>query len=152
MTEIPNDFSYENLENNECINLNNNEIINIHNLQFSYENKKEIIKNLDLKIKKGMFLGIAGPSGCGKSSLIKVICKLEQCKGNVIIDNYDINSLSRKDIAQIIALVPQNPFIIAGTIYENICYGLDRKVSQFEVEEAIKKPIYLILLIVYQKN
>ena len=139
MTEIPNDFSYENLENNECINLNNNEIINIHNLQFSYENKKEIIKNLDLKIKKGMFLGIAGPSGCGKSSLIKVICKLEQCKGNVIIDNYDINSLSRKDIAQIIALVPQNPFIIAGTIYENICYGLDRKVSQFEVEEAIKK-------------
>ena len=139
MTEIPNDFSYENLENNECINLNNNEIINIHNLQFSYENKKKIIKNLDLKIKKGMFLGIAGPSGCGKSSLIKVICKLEQCKGNVIIDNYDINSLSRKDIAQIIALVPQNPFIIAGTIYENICYGLDRKVSQFEVEEAIKK-------------
>ena len=96
MTEIPNDFSYENLENN-------------------------------------------GPSGCGKLSLIKVICKLEQCKGNVIIDNYDINSLSRKDIAQIIALVPQNPFIIAGTIYENICYGLDRKVSQFEVEEAIKK-------------
>ena len=47
MTEIPNDFSYENLENNECINLNNNEIINIHNLQFSYENKKKIIKNLE---------------------------------------------------------------------------------------------------------
>lgn len=47
--------------------------------------------------------------------------------------------MSRKDIAQIIALVPQNPFIIAGTIYENICYGLNRKVSQLEVEEAIKK-------------
>ncbi len=44
MTEIPNDFSYENLENNECINLNNNEIINIHNLQFSYENKKRLLK------------------------------------------------------------------------------------------------------------
>ena len=38
-----------------------------------------------------------------------------------------------------IALVPQNPFLIAGTIYENICYGLDREISLLEVEEAARK-------------
>ena len=47
--------------------------------------------------------------------------------------------LSRKDISDIIALVPQTPFLIAGTIYENICYGLDRDVSIEEVEEAARK-------------
>ena len=42
-------------------------------------------------------------------------------------------------MSQIIALVPQSPFLIAGTIYENICYGLDREPSQEEVDEAVIK-------------
>ena len=92
---------------------------------FSYNNEKNIIKNLDLSIEKGSFWGIAGPSGCGKSSLIKAVCKLEKCSGSVFINNMDILSLSRKDLSRIIALVPQNPFLIAGTILENICYGLN---------------------------
>lgn len=86
-----------------------------------------------------MFLGIAGPSGCGKSSLIKAICKLEKGDGDIFIDGKNINSLTRKDISEIIALVPQSPFLIAGTIYENICYGMDKEVSLEEVEEAAKK-------------
>ena len=84
-------------------------------------------------------MGIAGPSGCGKSSLIKAICKLEKCEGDVLIDGANITSLSRKEMSQIIALVPQSPFLIAGTIYENICYGLDREPSQEEVDEAVIK-------------
>ena len=86
-----------------------------------------------------MFLGIAGPSGCGKSSLIKAICKLEKADGTIIVDSKDLNSMSRKNISEIIALVPQSPFLIAGTIYENICYGIERKVGIEEVEEAAKK-------------
>lgn len=86
-----------------------------------------------------MFLGIAGPSGCGKSSLIKAICKLEKCDGDIAIDGKNISCLSRKDISKMIALVPQNPFLIAGTIYENICYGLDFKVPLQEAYDAIKK-------------
>ena len=100
-------------------------MIDIRNLNFSYNNEKNIIKNLDLSIEKGSFWGIAGPSGCGKSSLIKAVCKLEKCSGSVFINNMDILSLSRKDLSRIIALVPQNPFLIAGTILENICYGLN---------------------------
>ena len=84
-------------------------------------------------------MGISGPSGCGKSSLIKAICKLEKGHGKIFIDSENIESLSRKDISEIIALVPQKPFLIAGTIYENICYGIEREVSLAEVEEATKK-------------
>ena len=86
-----------------------------------------------------MFLGIAGPSGCGKSSLIKALCKLEKAEGNIIIDSKSITSLKRKDISEIIALVPQQPFLIAGTIKENICYGINKEVTQEEIEAASKR-------------
>lgn len=78
-------------------------------------------------------------AGCGKSSLIKAITKLEKGNGKIIIDNKDIQTLSRKDISELVALVPQSPFLIVGTIYENICYGINRKVTIEEVEEAAKK-------------
>ena len=140
MVEIPNDFSYNLLEESNR-EKKVEEIIKIENLNFYYNEDKEktILSNFNLDIQKGMFLGIAGPSGCGKSSLIKSICKLEKGDGDIIVDSKDISTLSRKDISDIIALVPQSPFLIAGTIYENICYGLDREVDIKEVEEASKK-------------
>ena len=140
MVEIPNDFSYSEISNNkEEIDIK--PVVQIKDLMFYYNEEKDkvILDNFNLSIDRGMFLGIAGPSGCGKSSLIKAICKLEKGYGSIIINSRDIKSLDRKDISQIIALVPQSPFLIAGTIYENICYGLDREVSMEEVEEAAKK-------------
>lgn len=140
MVEIPNDFSYQETKS-ELNNKVTDEIINIENLNFHYSENQEklILKNFNLNINKGMYLGIAGPSGCGKSSLIKSICKLEKAEGTIILDDTNIDNLNRKDIANIIALVPQTPFLIAGTIYENITYGINREVTQEEVEEAAKK-------------
>ena len=140
MTEIENDFSYFPIsvksENKET-----DEMINMENITFSYPESKDkvILDNFNIDINKGTYLGIAGPSGCGKSSLIKSICKLEKAKGTIIIDNINLNNLSRKDISKLIALVPQSPFLIAGTIYENITYGIDREISKDEVEEASKR-------------
>ena len=144
MVEIPNDFSYLDTKrelNNEVT----DEIINIRNLSFHYSEDKDklILKDFNIDIEKGMYLGIAGPSGCGKSSLIKSICKLEKADGTIILDDTNIDNLNRKDISNIIALVPQRPFLIAGTIYENITYGINREVSIEEVEEAAKKAYIL---------
>lgn len=144
MVEIPNDFSYLDTKrelNNEVT----DEIINIKNLSFHYSEDKDklILKDFNIDIEKGMYLGIAGPSGCGKSSLIKSICKLEKADGTIILDDTNIDNLNRKDISNIIALVPQSPFLIAGTIYENITYGINREVSIDEVEEAAKKAYIL---------
>ena len=140
MVEIPNDFSYAEIsEKSET--QKTDSIVNIKKLNFYYNEDKDkvILNNFNMSIDKGMFLGIAGPSGCGKSSLIKAICKLEKAEGTIMIDSKNINSLDRKEISKLIALVPQTPFLIAGTIYENICYGLDREVSLEEVKEAAKK-------------
>ena len=139
LAEIPNDFSYT--EVNKATSDPNviSPFINIKDLHFSYDNQASVLKNLNLAFEKGSFTGIAGPSGCGKSSFIKAVCKLEQYEGEIFIDGVDLRSLSRKELSRIIALVPQSPFIVAGTIYENICYGLDRMPSQKEVENAVRK-------------
>lgn len=144
MTEIENDFSYLPIEA-KSENKVTNEIVNIENVNFNYSENKDklILNNFNIDIDKGMYLGIAGPSGCGKSSLIKSICKLEKADGTIIIDNTNINNLTRKDISNLIALVPQSPFLIAGTIYENITYGIDREVTIEEVKDAAKKAYIL---------
>lgn len=140
MVEIENDFSYLPIQT-KSENKSTNEIINMENISFHYsENEDKIIlDNFNIDIEKGMYLGIAGPSGCGKSSLIKSICKLEKADGAIIIDDKNIDNLTRKDLSKLIALVPQSPFLIAGTIFENITYGIDREVSIDEVEEAAKR-------------
>ncbi len=140
MVEIENDFSYLPI-NKESENKSTNEIINMENITFHYsENEDKIIlDNFNIDIEKGMYLGIAGPSGCGKSSLIKSICKFEKANGTIIVDDKNIDNLTRKDLSKLIALVPQSPFLIAGTIFENITYGIDREVSIEEVEEAARR-------------
>lgn len=141
MIELPNDFSYEKIDKTNLKQIEGKDIVEIKDLTFYYNENKEkiILDKFNFDIKEGMFLGIAGPSGCGKSSLIKAICKLEKGDGKIYIAGKDINYLTRKDISNIIALVPQSPFLIAGTIYENICYGIDKEVTMEEVEEAAKK-------------
>lgn len=140
MVEIENDFSYLPIKT-KSENKSPNEIINMENITFHYsENEDKIIlDNFNIDIERGMYLGIAGPSGCGKSSLIKSICKLEKADGAIIVDDKNIDNLTRKDLSKLIALVPQSPFLIAGTIFENITYGIDREVSIDEVEEAAKR-------------
>ncbi len=139
MAEIPPDFSYA--ASKPCAYSQDTPqgIVAIRHLNFSYNHKDAILKGIDITIGKETFLGIAGPSGCGKSSLIKALCKLEKYEGDIFINGVNLSTLTRKDIAKIIALVPQNPFLIAGTIYENICYGLERQPSLQEVDEAIRK-------------
>lgn len=140
MTEIENDFSYLPIKT-KSENKVTEQIIKMENITFYYsENEdKVILKDFNIDIDKGMYLGIAGPSGCGKSSLIKSICKLEKATGDIIVDNKNLNNLTRSDLSKLIALVPQSPFLIAGTIYDNITYGIDREVSMEEVEAAARR-------------
>jgi len=140
MIEIECDFSYLPIKS-KSRNKTTDEMINMEHIKFAYPESEDkvILDNFSIDIEKGSYLGIAGPSGCGKSSLIKSICKLEKANGTIIVDDVNLNNLSRKDISKIIALVPQSPFLIAGTIFENITYGIDREVTMDEVIEASKR-------------
>ena len=115
-----------------------NKLIELKGVSKSFDGET-ILHAIDLYIRDKEFITLLGPSGCGKSSLIKSICKLEKADGTIIVDDKNIDNLTRKDLSKLIALVPQSPFLIAGTIFENITYGIDREVSIDEVEEAAKR-------------
>lgn len=113
----------------------------VERVRFAYPEKPDqpILRGIDLNIRPGEFIGIAGPSGCGKSSLIKVIDKLEPAQGSIFLGGADLAGLTRAQLAENVALVPQTPFIIADTVYRNICYGMRREVSLEEVRQAAQK-------------
>lgn len=113
-------------------------LLDISRLNFSYQ-EETVLEDINLSLPAGYFLGIAGPSGCGKSSLIKAICKLEKAQGTIHLDGRNLAQLSRQEISQLLALVPQNPFLFAGTIRENICYGLKEQPSSAQLASAIQK-------------
>ncbi|MEE0800410.1 MAG: ABC transporter ATP-binding protein [Gemmiger sp.] len=142
MTDLPSDFSYTTLPALPPADPPQ-ALIELRDLSFRYEDGDPVLRHLNLQVRQGMFLGIAGPSGCGKSTLIKAICRLEHCDGALYLDGREINTLSRREIAGLIALVPQSPFLIAGTIRENICYGLERTATPEELEEAAAKAYLL---------
>lgn len=138
MVDIPRDFSYAPALS-EVVPSGND--IDIRKVSFAYPEKPQerILTEVSLQVASGKFIGIAGPSGCGKSTLIKIVDKLEQAQGDVYLGGTALDGLSRRALAEVVALVPQTPFLIADTVYRNICYGMTREVSLEEVKEAARK-------------
>ncbi|MBI2597068.1 ABC transporter ATP-binding protein [Candidatus Daviesbacteria bacterium] len=119
-----------------------NTAISIKNLYFSFPNKSlKDLSNINLKIDYGEKIGIAGASGCGKTTLIRILLRLlHNYSGEVYLFGRDLNGISREEIAEKIAYVPQKTYIFSGTIKENILYGCMRKnIKQEEILEAAKK-------------
>lgn len=140
LSDLPLDFSYQDEGASKARTPRDNSVT-LKDVRFAYPEKPEqlILNDIVLAIPPGKFIGIAGPSGCGKSSLIKVIDKLEEAQGEVLLGGVPLDSLSRTVLAENVALVPQTPFLIADTVYHNICYGMKREVSPEEVREAARK-------------
>lgn len=137
--ELPRDFSYTKTGSPAMHPTGND--LQLMGVRFAYPEKPEqpILQEIDLRIAAGRFIGVAGPSGCGKSTLIKVMDKLEQAEGTILLGGTPLAALSRPVLAENVALVPQTPFLIADTVYHNICYGMRRQVSLEEVREAARK-------------
>lgn len=137
--DLPQDFSYRLIPAPEKL-FPSNTLIEIRHLKFAYGEEKTILNNLDLEIKENSFIGLVGPSGCGKSSLIKVLLRLEDYQdGEIVVDGSSLRDLAREEIANLMALVPQTPFLIAASIRENIAYGMHREVSDAEIHEAARR-------------
>lgn len=140
MVDIPPDFSYEEIGLDGSVKPKGNDI-SVLGLSFAYPEKpdQDILKSVDLVIPAGKFIGVAGPSGCGKSTLIKILDKLERPRGEVFLGGADLSALTRATLSENIALVPQTPFIIADTVFNNISYGMKEKVTLEEVADAAAK-------------
>ena len=100
-------------------------VIDFKNVSFSYDEKhRDVLKNVDLHIKKGENVALAGPSGGGKTTLCNLIPRFyEITDGQILIDGTDIKSVTLKSLRQNIGIVQQDVYLFAGTVKENILYG-----------------------------
>ncbi|MCX7995598.1 MAG: ABC transporter ATP-binding protein [candidate division WOR-3 bacterium] len=94
--------------------------IELSNLSFSY-NQQKVLKDINLTIKKGEFVGIIGPNGAGKSTLLRIMGGiLKNFSGEVRILGRNIKTLKPKDIARIIGFVPQETHFLHNYLVEDI--------------------------------
>ena len=99
--------------------------IEFENVSFAYD-KKVILKNINLKIPKGITIGIIGPTGSGKSTLVNLIPRLlEVRQGSLTIDGMEIKTIPLKILRKNIGYVPQETFLFSESLKENIIYGLE---------------------------
>jgi subfamily B ATP-binding cassette protein MsbA len=115
-----------------------NSSIKIKDVCFSYDKQTEVLKNIDLEIKKGQCVALVGPSGAGKTTLVDLIPRFYDIdKGTVEIDGHNIKSLALHSLREQIGFVSQQSVLFNDTIYNNIALGVEN-VSLDEVEAAAK--------------
>ena len=98
--------------------------ITVRNLDFSYPNGQDILRNMSLSVAPGETVALVGPPGCGKTTFIRVLLRFYPYqKGQVEIDDLEINETDRDWIRAQIGVVLQDPFLYAQTIDSNLRVG-----------------------------
>ena len=114
--------------------------ITIKNLDFSYIKGLEILKDVNLVIKKYETTAIVGPTGSGKTTLASLILRLYDCSAeSIFIDGVDIRNFSIPSLMQHMAYVAQDTQLFNGPMRANIKYGIKREVTDEKILEAAKK-------------
>ncbi len=109
--------------------------LTMEKVSYSYDGSSLALKEIDLEIKERTMHAIIGATGSGKSSLIRLIPRLmDPTDGFIRLDGVPITNISLTYLRSLIALVPQEPFLMSATVWENICYGS----SAISKETAIK--------------
>ncbi|QIZ76719.1 ABC transporter ATP-binding protein [Ferrimonas lipolytica] len=109
--------------------------ISIKELNFGYNNGDMVLKKINLDIADGSFYAIVGHTGSGKSTLLSLLLDFYPvAKDQLKLGNVDINDLSQQALRNGIGLIPQEPFILASTVFANIDMG--RGLTQAQVEQA----------------
>ena len=115
--------------------------IKFKNVNFYYETNAPTLKNINLEIKKGEFIGITGPSGSGKTTLFNLICALyEPNSGKIFIDDTDLNTSNKKLWQNNINILSQEFSIPFKTVWQNVLLepDINAKKDTAAINNALK--------------
>ncbi len=105
-------------------------------VDFHYESAVPLLRNVNLRIRKGEVVAIVGSSGAGKTTLANLIPRFfDVTRGSIVIDGYDVRDLQLSSLRAQIGMVTQETILFHDTVLNNICYG-NRPQSDEQVVEA----------------
>jgi len=122
--------------------------IEFSNLNFSYKNKRQILKGLSFKIEAGQRVAVVGSSGAGKSTLTKLLFRFyDTSSGDILINGQSIYSLSLANLREHIGVVPQDTVMFNDTFKNNLLYAspeatdeeLARVITMSQLDEFLKQ-------------
>ncbi|TSO26990.1 peptide cleavage/export ABC transporter [Lactobacillus sp. LL6] len=122
---------------NSISKLNGN--IKFENVDYKYGYGQDVLKNINLEIKKGEKLTIVGMSGSGKSTLVKLLVNFfAPTRGKITINGNITTSIDKHVLRSYINYVPQTPYVFSGTIRESLLLGSRKNVTEEEIKKACK--------------
>jgi ATP-binding cassette subfamily B protein len=107
-------------------------------VSFGYDAELPVVRDIDLHIAEGETVAFVGPTGAGKSTLAKLVTRFyDPTAGRILIDGFDLRSVSLTSLRQQLGVVPQEPFLFAGSIRDNLSFGRPSATSD-EIWEAVR--------------
>lgn len=114
-------------------------VLAFQNVSFGYEKNRPILKNMTFSAESGKMTAFVGPSGVGKSTLFALMERFyEPTEGTMVLNGTRSEQIQLRTWRELFSYVPQDSPVLAGTIRENITYGLNREASDEEVQEAAR--------------
>ena len=111
--------------------------LSFRQVDFAYEGQARLLRDFNLEIKAGEFIGIVGPTGAGKSTLIKLLLRFyDPTSGEVCLNGQALDRLSQKELRRQIGYVGQDVFLLDTSIRENLKMGRP-EASDEELREAL---------------
>ena len=108
------------------------------NVYFGYNNKEDVLHDINIEVKAGEILALAGTSGGGKTSFVNLIPRFyDVTKGSLLIGGVNIKEFTLKSIRKNIAMVTQEPILFNDTVKNNISYGKPNATDK-EIKNAAK--------------
>ena len=112
--------------------------IQLNNVSFSYISGTQVLYDVNLDVYAGETLAIVGPTGGGKSTVAKLVSRFyDPDQGKITIDGHDIRDVTLSSLRSQLGVVPQEPFLFAGTIRDNIAFAKP-EASDEDVWDAIE--------------
>ena len=126
--------------------------ITFENVYFGYEPENPVLRGISFSVKPGQTVAILGQTGSGKSSLIHLLARLYDYQaGSIKIDGIELKSIDKKWIRKHIGVVPQEPFLFAKTIRDNITLARS-DASDEEVFQAAKEAAIHDVILKFEKG
>jgi len=98
--------------------------VRFENVRFGYGDGPDVLHGLDLDVPAGTTVALVGHTGAGKSTIAKLLARFyDPREGRITIDGHDLRDVTQVSLRRQLGIVPQEGFLFAGTVTENIAFG-----------------------------